>query len=107
MRALLIGLALLLTACVTTISVKTPREGVAACYKGVETALNTAKDIKNRGKLSPGTEVAIIGATDDARTSCDMARAALAAGNPVGANTALQIAAAVLLQIEAVLSEAK
>lgn len=107
MRALVIALALALSACVTAVSVKTPREGVAACYKGVETALNTARDIKSRGKLSPGDEVAIIGATNDARSSCDTARAALAMGNPVGANTALSMAAAVLLQIEAVLSEAK
>lgn len=102
-----LALALVLAACVSTISIKSPREGVAVCYKSVETVLVSAGDIKARGKLSPATQAAVVDSADQALIACDVARDALVLGNPVGAGNALQVATAILLQIEAILSEAQ
>lgn len=110
MRALKYGVLVclfVLAGCATAVSVKNAKEGVAVCYKSVETVLNLAADVKARGKLSPGAQTSVVKSTDDARLSCDVARDALRMGNFGGANSALQVATAILLQVEALLSEAQ
>ena len=104
--ALLIGL-LALASCATPLNVKTPREGIAACYKSVEVVLNTAADHKARGRLSPGAQVSVLNSADQALSACDTARAALTVGNATGVNAGLALAQSILLQLEAILGGAK
>jgi len=83
--------------------IKTPREGVAACYYSVRAGFDTAAQMKARGKLSEEQRVKALAAGDKALAVCDAARTALAAGDVATAESQLKSAELILLQLEAAL----
>ena len=99
-------LALALAGC-PTVPIKTPKEGVAACYYTVRAAFDSASDLKARGKLSENSRKTVLAIGDKALASCDAARLAVASGDLSKANNQLKAAELILLQLEAALKESK
>ena len=87
--------------------VKTPREGVAACYYTVRAAFDTASDLRARGQLSDSSRAKVLSIGDKALASCDAARLAVGAGDLSKAENQLKAAELILLQLEAALKESK
>lgn len=98
--------AIMLAGCPTT-PIRTPREGVAACYYTVRAAFDTAADLRDRKQLSDAGRAQVLKIGDQALRSCDTARAALTAGDVTTAESTLKAAEAILLQLEAALKEKK
>lgn len=90
-----------------SLDIKTPRQGVAACYSAVTATFNTGTAMRERGALTDGQKEQVLAAVDKAAASCDLARAALAAGDVTKADGALRAAEAVLIAIEASMKGAK
>jgi len=105
MKALVIAVALALSACTTTVS--TPRQGVAACYSGVTATANTAADLDARGKLTAEQKERVKKAASEALFACDTAKAAIASGDLSKADGQLKAAETILLTIEATLGAQK
>jgi hypothetical protein len=74
-----------------------------ACYYTVRTAFATAADMKARNALSAEQEKQVVAAGDQALVACDAARAAFNAGDIASAESNLQLANALLLQLESFL----
>lgn len=104
MKALVIVLALALSACAT---VTTPRQGVAACYAGVTAMANTAADMDARGKLPADQKARVKAALIEAVKACDAAKAATAVGDLKTADGALAAASSILVSIESSLEARK
>lgn len=99
MKTALVILVIILGGCAAAI--KTPREGVAACYYTVRAAFDTAAGMKARGKLTAEREKQVLAIGDKALASCDLARVALAGGDLSKAENQLKAAELILLQLEA------
>jgi uncharacterized membrane protein len=105
MRALILAvvLAVGLAGCAGT-QVKTPDQGVLACYASVNAMAGTAVDLKNRGKLTKEQQQQAFDIGNQALAACDAARAALGQGDMSTAEGKLKIANSILLQVEAMLA---
>lgn len=107
MRVLsIVILALSLSAC-PAVPIKTPREGVAACYYTVRAAFATAADMRARGQLSDEQRAKVLQIGDEALATCDTARVAVGAGDLTKAENQLKAAELILLRLEAATKEAK